>query len=215
MTNHSNPQQQHIQLDLDFPWAIAFLQRRGRELFGQHFTIHTQDHPILYKLIVYFLGLKDKAREADLDLSKGILLTGPVGCGKTSLMTLMRLIPPPERNHTLKPCRDISFEFINEGYQAITRYSKMSFANSLPKTYCFDDLGTERSFKYHGNECNVMAEILLSRYDLYFSTSMVTHVITNLSSSEIEDYYGNRVRSRMRELFNLVPFSKHSPDKRK
>ncbi len=34
---------------------------------------------------------------------------------------------------------------------------------------CFDDLGTEKNLKYYGNECNVMAEILLSRYDIFTS----------------------------------------------
>jgi hypothetical protein len=47
-----------------------------------------------------------------------------------------------------------------------------------------------------------MAEILLSRYDLFISKKIQTHITTNLSASEIEAQYGNRVRSRMRELFN-------------
>jgi hypothetical protein len=38
---------------------------------------------------------------------------------------------------------------------------------------------------------------------------------TNLSASEIENAYGNRVRSRMRELFNLIAFDAVVSDKRK
>jgi hypothetical protein len=37
---------------------------------------------------------------------------------------------------------------------------------------------------------------------------------TNLSSSEIEDYYGLRVRSRLREMFNLIAFPSSTKDKR-
>ena len=59
-----------------------------------------------------------------------------------------------------------------------------------------------------------MAEILLSRYDLFVSKGIPTHLTTNLSASEIEDKYGNRVRSRMREMFNLVAFDKNAGDKR-
>jgi len=33
---------------------------------------------------------------------------------------------------------------------------------------------------------------------------MLSHAITNLSASELEDYYGNRIRYRMREMFNLL-----------
>ena len=59
-----------------------------------------------------------------------------------------------------------------------------------------------------------MAEILLSRYDLFITQKLITHLTTNLNSSEIEQIYGARVRSRMREMFNLVSFSNDSSDKR-
>jgi hypothetical protein len=64
---------------------------------------------------------------------------------------------PPERNQIMKSCRDVSFEFIQEGYEVINRYSRMSFNNSHPKIYCLDDLGAEQFLKYYGNECNIMA----------------------------------------------------------
>jgi hypothetical protein len=191
---------------IDFPWCITFLEKRGKELYGQKFKIYEQDHSIIYKLIIYFIGDKPEAEKLGLDLDKGILLTGPVGCGKTTLMNLMRFVPPPERNHIMKSCRDVSFEFIQEGYEVINRYSKMSFNNSHPKIYCFDDLGAEQSLKYYGNECNIIAEIILSRYDQFISQDMLTHITTNLSASEIETAYGSRVRSRMREMFNLIAF---------
>jgi DNA replication protein DnaC len=60
-----------------------------------------------------------------------------------------------------------------------------------------------------------MAEILLSRYDLFVSRKLLTHITTNLSASEIETLYGNRVRSRIREQFNLIAFDKTANDKRK
>jgi DNA replication protein DnaC len=59
-----------------------------------------------------------------------------------------------------------------------------------------------------------MAEILLSRYDVYIAKRIQTHITTNLSASEIETHYGNRVRSRMRELFNLIAYDNNSKDKR-
>ena len=65
-----------------------------------------------------------------------------------------------------------------------------------------------------GNECNVMAEILLSRYDIFISKKLQTHITTNLSATEIEKHYGNRVRSRLREMVNLIAYDKSTPDKR-
>jgi len=80
-------------------------------------------------------------------------------------------------------------------------------------------------------------EILLSRYDLYLKTNNfqnfissavekshnckifknrnLTHATINLNAQELEVRYGNRIRSRMRQLFNLIAFDKESVDKRK
>lgn len=213
MTNPSNPDVPTV--ELDFPWCLNFLERQGRARFGKNFHLAEKDHDVIYKLMVYFLRLEPQAEQAGIDLSKGLFITGPIGCGKTSLMTLMRLIPTPAFQFVMKPCREVTIDFIQDGYEVIYRYSKMSYTNAGPKTYCFDDLGTERAIKYYGNECNVMGEVLLSRYDLFIAAGMTTHIITNLSATEVEQYYGNRLRSRMRAWFNLISFDKATPDKRK
>ena len=199
---------------LTYPEIIYWLQTKGQELFGSHFIILEEDYEIVYKLIAYFLKDEQACHQFNINLNKGILITGPVGCGKTSIMTLMKFLTPTEYKFIVRPCRDISFEFIKEGYEIIHRYSRGKFDQLDPKIYCFDDLGLENNLKYYGNECNIMAEIFLSRYDLYISKRLQTHITTNLSASEIETLYGNRVRSRMRELFNLIAYDNNTKDKR-
>ena len=199
---------------LSYPEIIAWLEKKGVELYGKKFKILETDHEIIYKLIAYFLKDEQACYQFNIDLEKGILLTGPIGCGKTSLMNLMKYIAPIENKFSVKPCRDISFEFIQDGYQIIHKYSIGQLYHTDPRTYCFDDLGTENNLKYFGNECNVMAEILLSRYDLFISKKLQTHITTNLSATEIEKHYGNRVRSRLREMVNLIAFEKTAQDKR-
>ena len=197
-----------------YPEIISWLEKKGQELYGNHFKIIEEDHPIVYKLIAYFLKDEQACFHLGINLNKGILMSGPVGCGKTSLMSLMKFLTPVEYKFIVKPCRDVSFEFIKDGYEVIHRYSRGKLEQLEPKIYCFDDLGLENNLKYYGNECNVMAEILLSRYDLYISRRIQTHITTNLSASEIEAQYGNRVRSRMRELFNLIAYDNNTKDKR-
>mgnify|MGYP006193184279 FL=1 len=199
---------------LSYPEIIAWIEKKGIELYGKKFKILETDHEIIYKLIAYFLKDEQACYQFNIDLEKGILLTGPIGCGKTSLMNLMKHIAPIGNKFSVKPCRDISFEFIQDGYQIIHKYSIGKLYQSEPRTYCFDDLGTENNLKYFGNECNVMAEILLSRYDLFISKKLQTHITTNLSATEIEKHYGNRVRSRLREMVNLIAYDKSTPDKR-
>ncbi|GAL63712.1 hypothetical protein JCM19300_2748 [Algibacter lectus] len=60
-----------------------------------------------------------------------------------------------------------------------------------------------------------MGEIILSRHELLLNHAIKTHATTNLNAQELEDLYGNRVRSRMRQLFNLIAFDKNANDKRK
>lgn len=193
---------------------INWLEAKGIELYGNHFKIHASDHQILMMLIAYFIKDEATCFQLNINLKKGILLTGPIGCGKTSLMHLMKLITPAEYKFNIKPCRDISFEFIQDGYQTIHKFSKGKLHEFEPRAYCFDDLGVENNLKYYGNECNVMAEILLSRYDLFIYKKLQTHITSNLSASEIEKHYGNRVRSRLREMVNLIAFDKNTTDKR-
>ena len=216
-TEQNNSTQQPtktIQSHYSYDEVITWLEKKGVELYGNHFKILETDYPIVYKLIAYFLKDEPTCFQYGINLNKGILLTGPIGCGKTSLMNLMKYLTATEHKFFVKPCRDISFEFIQDGYQIIHKYSIGKLYQSEPRTYCFDDLGTENNLKYFGNECNVMAEILLSRYDLFISKKLFTHITTNLSATEIEKHYGNRVRSRLREMVNLIAFEKSTPDKR-
>ncbi len=204
--------------NFSFSASLDWLQKQGRIFFGDHFTVFPEDHELIYKLLVYAIGDFENTARHNLNLRKGILMNGPVGCGKTSLMTLLKAFFPQEKQYTLKSVREITFEFERDGFRVISRYSNLAFCNSpfsqVNRAFCFDDLGIEQPIKYFGNECNVMAEILLSRYDLFIQKGVLTHITTNLSASELESMYGNRVRSRMREMFNLVAFERSAKDKR-
>jgi len=198
----------------DFTKYLSFIETKGKELFNPNFKVFAEDYEIIFQLLVYFLQDTANAQKYNISFRKGILLSGPVGCGKTSLMSLLRFLLPAESRYIMKSCREVNFEFIKDGYSVIEKYSRNSFNKDFPKTYCFDDLGTEDNLKYFGNDCNAMAEILLSRYDLFVSRKMLTHLTSNLTGTEMEDYYGLRVRSRLREMFNLIAFDSNSKDKR-
>tara|TARA_R110002124_G_scaffold170518_5_gene338003 strand:+ start:16888 stop:17550 length:663 start_codon:yes stop_codon:yes gene_type:complete len=192
----------------DFKKILIYLDAKGKLLFGKNFKIYEEDEIILYKLCIYFIQDFDACKKLEIDPNKGILLSGPVGCGKTSLMKLLRHIVPHHKSYEVIPARNITFTFNNIGFKIIQEYGNSSF-------YCFDDLGVETTGRHFGKDCNVMGEILLSRYDLFQKNKIKTHATTNLNAQELEDRYGNRVRSRMRQLFNLIAFDKESIDKRK
>lgn len=194
----------------DFKKILVYLNAKGKILFGQQFKIHQQDRSLVFKLCNYFVKDKAYCKKERIDPEKGLLLSGPVGCGKTSLMKLLPHLVPNQRSYELIPCRNVVFSFNHLGYKTIEEYG-----NS--KVFCFDDLGVEPFGQYYGRDFNVMGEVLLSRYELYIKSNrkLKTHFTTNLNAKELEKRYGHRVRSRMREMFNLVSFDKSTRDKRK
>src|SRR5690554_850296 len=204
-------------IQYDFPKMLNYLSAKGKILFGKKFKIFEEDHPIIYQLCLYFIKDKVSCEKYNIDINKGILLSGPVGCGKTTLMKLMRHLVPHYRPYNIIPTRNIVFAFNNLGYSIIEQYGNSHF-------FCFDDLGVEPEGKHFGKDCNVMGEILLSRYERFIKLPQnkrvptnhnQTHITTNLNAEEIEDRYGNRVRSRLREMVNVIGFDKYTKDKRK
>lgn len=193
----------------DFAMCLHYLHHLGQQKYSPSFSIQKEDHLILHKLISYAIASEENCEQHNLDLNKGILLTGPVGCGKTSLISLLTLFMFPHQKYLVKNTRDIASEFHKEGYEIIQRYGQRE------KPFCIDDLGVEHNIKHFGNECNTIGEILLQRYDMHVNHGIITHATTNLNSDELEDIYGVRVRSRLRSMFNLISFPESSIDKRR
>jgi DNA replication protein DnaC len=198
----------------DFEKIKTYLNIKGHLLFGKNFRIYKEDEALLFKLCSYFIQDHYSCAQMGIDTKKGILLSGPVGCGKTSLMQLLLHLAPQKTTYEIIPTRNIVFSFNASGFETLEQYNQT-------KNYCFDDLGVEPTGVHYAKECNVMGEILLSRYDLFTQNSQSlgqshskTHLTTNLNAEELEKRYGSRVRSRLRSMFNLISFDSNSKDKR-
>ncbi|MBK5215123.1 MAG: ATPase, partial [Flavobacteriaceae bacterium] len=67
--------------NFSFPTSLQWMEERGKILFGKHFAISEHDYDLIYKLLVYAIGDHKNATRHGINLKKGILLTGPIGCG--------------------------------------------------------------------------------------------------------------------------------------
>ncbi len=197
------------QVIYDFDKTMSYLNRYGKSRFGEKFQLRRNDTLILGKLMSYAIRDRKTCEKHDIDLEKGILLIGKIGCGKTSLMDIFRILHYQQFRYQMISSREIAKEFVLNGYSVLNKYGKKQ------KILCFDDLGIETSIRHFGNECNTMGEILLSRYDIMKYDRILTHATTNLNADDLEKLYGNRVRSRLREMFNVITFPSDVSDKRK
>ena len=176
---------------------------KGSELF-EGFEISDDIRPTYEKLSSYF-----SVKTGELDLKKGILLAGNIGTGKTIAMHVFARL----KGFKVISTRHIVRDFANKGMDALDQYGRNSFKinpgghldRSQPQTICFDDLGLEdTNSQLYGNKANVMAEILIDRYEHWRFCEMMTHATTNLNLTKIAEMYGDRVMDRINEMMNVV-----------
>ena len=197
---------------------IKFLSTQFHVNTGRYFEIDDQNQHVMDILSRYFTG-DESISELGYSLKKGIMLLGNVGCGKTTIMKYFA--KNPKQSYLVTSCRKPAELFEEYGSPEMERYysNEPAPANNIFRQenfgYCFDDLGTEETMvKHFGNTKNVMTEILLNRYEKIDSLGFSTHLTTNLSFDEIQSLYGTRVRSRMREMFNVITFDPNAKDRR-
>lgn len=189
------------------------------EMYGKRMDVDEYNIEIITQLCAYFTN--DSSFKGSFE--KGILLMGNVGQGKSQLMQLF--CANQKQSYVMRSCKEITDGYFrlenNEQDTYMKRYhhaipagESRYFGQSI-LGYCFDDLGTDEEKKHYGNAINVMNEIILSRYNRLHELKMMTHMTTNLGGTEIERDYGTRTRSRMKEMFNVLKFSKEAPDRRK
>ena len=197
-----------------FSHCLAYLQQEGQKRYGQNFKIDTTDKQVILKMLVYAIRDEETARALQIDLKKGILLSGPAGCGKTALFYLIQSFFKSKYSYLIVPCRNISHEFGHIGFEALNHYKSKSALQSKITIFCFDGLGSEQQINHYGNECNVMAEIILSRYESFIENGTLTHVTTSLVIPKIEEGYGADLKTKMLRMFNVIEFEPDTTDKR-
>lgn len=186
----------------------------------QDFLISEDNKLAVDTLFKYFTG-DNSIEERGYSLKKGILLTGSIGTGKTTILQLFKKFintyhfELPNKNFKIVDSRFVVRDFLIDGMRALDTYGRKSFGIKYdprkgdiedftkPITYCFDDLGLEESnSKMYGNNISALSEIMLDRYSMYKSNGMITHAISNLSIENLTKLYGDRAMDRFKEMFN-------------
>ena len=192
--------------NFSLPKCLEYLEFKGKELYGPQFHIKSEHLLPVQKILGFAIQAENYCTTLGVDLKKGLLISGPEGSGKTAIVHLCKPFFGKRYGFELHSSKSISFEYARSGFEALHPFLQVQFKYSRPKTYCFDDYGTENTQKHFGNECEVMKEILESRYRCFLSTGVKTHLITHLTPSGIEQKYGTRQRNQLRTMCNLISF---------
>lgn len=168
------------------------------------------------KSIINEIFLYSEGKSTKFDCRKGLLLTGDVGTGKSTMMKIlnryyfytrgMSVFGYPFGGFRIESCSSIANRYTRLGNEALDVYT---FNNSSPREMCFDELGREpMPAKYFGTELNVMQYILQCRYEI--RNEAITHITTNLSLDEIQERYDVYIADRINEMFNVVEMNGQS-----
>ena len=156
-----------------------------------------------------FISMAESAGVQNPSLDKGIFLAGNFGVGKT---WFMRLFQTNQRQvYMVKNCKEIADEFMQFGEEGMDQYTSLkknaiNDSSAFFQTHtglCLDDIGTEDIKTHYGNKKNVIGDLLELKYNNK-TTGIFLHATTNLTSEQLREFYGSRVTSRMREIFNFI-----------
>lgn len=186
--------------------------RSTKSQSGELFKLTDWNRKVIHDLCLYFAGdARFEERGEGYSLSKGIMITGTPGAGKSHLMAFFSKNPHTSYSHVT--CKAVAECYRTgwkrdeldtlEWYSFTLKAEAGHYWDQKELGYCFGDLGTEDEKNNFGNKMNVMEHIIFQRYENKLPFNM-THLTTNLNATEIEATYGLRVRDRLREMCNKI-----------
>lgn len=167
---------------------------------GEEFKMDETNTDLIHAMCLYFA--EEKAFETckiqslnGLSLNKGLMLIGSYGFGKSILFDVFRSMYLPN-GFTTASTNEISLKYQEQGADVLREYMKHNI--------CLDDLGSEEKVSHYEQSKFIMKTVLEERYLQHQHFGWKTHASTNLTPEELGQKYGERIYSRLHELFNFV-----------
>jgi DNA replication protein DnaC len=174
-------------------FGTACLHKRCQ---NKSFVIDRNNEPVLQQL--HFYATHNSAFEGDL--TKGILLQGKYGCGKTILLETYALL----HNHIVKKfsLNNPLLLFI-KAVELQEQIRKQSVSKFVRRPMIIDEFGREsKTIQDYGNVIRPISELLSLRSDL----GTLTHGTSNftLQTLSTEEFYGGMIGDRLKMMFNFI-----------
>lgn len=143
-------------------------------------------------------------------IDRGIMLIGSVGIGKDEMFRMLRrylvyLHSPYVFRH--KVVWHFAAEFSKEkiGYNA---FAQENSKNTYYEELCLTDeqtgIPTREYGNHYGSKVLIGSELIKIRYDLWHSDATMSHFSTNENEQKLQEIYGSRGFSRLKEMCNFI-----------
>ena len=166
----------------------------------ESFTIDEHNKNVIKLMAIYFSQNSQelKTNFPKYSINKGLLLTGNCGTGKTLLFNIFKKVVQysPEMAFSTTSSKRVVSDYDTKGSESLNQYTT--------RKYLFDDFGSENKGKHYGKDEEVFSTILEERYINFQENGLKTHLTSNLTIKQIKDRYGDRVYSRLFEMFNII-----------
>ena len=153
------------------------------------FEINDDNREVINQWFYYLIG--DKKRFTG-DINKGIMIVGPYGTGKTTMVKIISRIVMKyaQKVFHITSCVNLPDNVKHHG---------IDFYQFRP--LILDEIGREsKVVKDFGTERKLLPEILSIRYN----TRAWTFGTSNLNYNDLGELYGGYIQERMLELFNFI-----------
>jgi DNA replication protein DnaC len=209
------------EMQWSFDMIKTYMMKRAEKLFQGKFLLDEVNEKLFDILCYYFIGDEEnfinqtsKYGTKNPSLKKGILIPGNYGTGKTWIVNLFSR--NARQSYDVVMAKVISQQYLNSKEKEIPDHYLRPLINQEDVWYpsddvfnqkaiglCIDDLGSEEVKNNFGNKLNVIGDLIESRYASGY-TGLFLHATTNMTAEGIKEFYGERVSSRMREIFNII-----------
>ncbi len=146
---------------------------------------------------------------------ESVLVIGPVGCGKTSILRTIANIftiakDPDYQSFGIAPATRIASELkIESIFKKYTNPIKGGILKNAG--WIYDDIGTEEDSNIYGNKSNVIQEIV-TILDNSHDMKGKFHFTSNLGYDQLKERYGERIISRLNGMCNVIIFDQNTQD---